>query len=449
MNEKDLKKQMEQELELEELHKQLGIVDDPEIPVDDEDDEAALFAKWKAEQMAKKKAKQQEVQELPSFRSNLQEMNIHEEKEPIVEEVKETPKKKSTAKKVAKKEEVPKKKEPELSAEEQLDARNKIAKEKLANIEINVDEIEIVEQPRGLSKIDDYNISLNMGATPSPTYQVVCNQSCYIANMKAIKYGDAIAIANSSSSAFQERSRIYRLLYDKCDSFSVGKISFDEFLRITSFYDAETLMFGIYQQSFPGTTEFQVQCGSCGMQHNMTFQNEEFITVKDDEVYKNIQDTIASCSNPEQAIANSIVNKTTRKILPDSKIAIDIAIPSLKDNLDLLGRVNPKLLEANKEVISLMMFIKNIYMLDVNKTISTGKPCYYKMDKDLSSVSRMIKDLSINDARELGKIIQEKSDKHDIVYQLKNHKCPNPECGKDLGEIPVDIEKLLFFNMLQ
>lgn len=439
MNEKDLRNKMSQDLdEREALHQMLGIVDDPEIPVE-EDDEAAQFAKWKAEQAAKKKAKQKEVQELPNFKQPLQTMKVHEEvkQEKVQEEpvVQEKPKKEERLK--------------EKSAAEKIEEKNRNFKNKLANIEINVDEIEIVEQPRGLSKFDDYNISLGMSSTSSPTYQVVCNQSCYIANMKAINYGDAIAIANSSASAYQERSRIYKLLYDKCDSFSVGRITFDEFLRITSFYDAETLMFGIYQQSFPGTTEFQVQCGSCGMQHNMKFQNEEFIAVKDEEVYKNIQDTIASCSDPEKAIANSVVNKTVRKVLPDSKVIVDVAIPSLKDNLDLLGRVNPKLLEANKEVISLMMFIKNIYMLDAAKTVSSGKPCYYKMEKDLQSVSRLIKDLTINDARELGKVIQEKSDKHGIVYQLKNHKCPNPECGKDLGEIPVDIEKLLFFNMLQ
>ena len=442
MNEKDLKAKMNKDLEeRESLHAMLGIVDDPEIPVDDEEDEAAQFAKWKAEQAAKKKAKkQQEVQELPNFKQqSLKPMEVHEEKQ-------EEPVKEVKVEKVV--EEKPKKVK-EKTAAEKIEEKNRNFKDKLANIEINVDEIEIVEQPRGLSKFDDYSISLGMSNTSSPTYQVVCNQSCYIANMKAINYGDAIAIANSSASAYQERSRIYKLLYDKCESFSVGRISFDDFLRITSFYDAETLMFGIYQQSFPGTTEFQVQCGSCGMQHNMKFQNEEFIAVKDEEVYKNIQATIASCSNPEAAIANSIVNKTTRKVLPDSKVIVDVAIPSLKDNLDLLGRVNPKLLEANKEVISLMMFIKNIYMLDANKTVTSGKPCYYKMDKDLQSVSRLIKDLSINDARELGKIIQEKSDKHGIVYQLRNHKCPNPECGKDLGEIPVDIEKLLFFNMLQ
>jgi len=431
MNEKDIKNKMMDDMDT--LHEMLGIEYDPEIPVNDEEDEAAQFAKWKAEQAAKKKVKKQEIQELPSFKESLQPMTVHEEKKPKDE--------------VVKKEE--KKVEKQKTAAEQLEEKNRNVKNKLANIEINVDEIEIVEHPKGLTQFDDYNISLGMGSTANPTYQVVCNQSCYVANMKAINYGDAIAIANSSASAYQERSRIYKLLYDKCEAFSVGRISFDDFLRITSFYDAETLMFGIYQQSFPGTTEFQVQCGSCGMQHNMKFQNEEFIAVKDEEVYKNIQDTIASCSNPETALANSIVNKTTRKILPDSKVIVDVAIPSLKDNLDLLGRVNPKLLEANKEVISLMMFIKNIYMLDTNKTVTLGKPCYYKMEKDLSSVSKLIKDLTINDARELGKVIQDKSDKHGIVYQLKNHKCPNPECGKDLGEIPVDIEKLLFFNMLQ
>lgn len=361
----------------------------------------------------------------------------------LEEEVKEKPKKE--VKKQTKPIHIKKEEKTTKPEKHKKKTKKDIKREAVKNIELKADEIEITDGPAtGLSKIDDYDIVMN---DPS-TYQVVCNQSCYVAHMSSIKYGDALAISGSTAGAFEERSKVYRMLYKKMEKTSLGNITYNDFLKITSFFDAETLMFGIYQQSFPGTTNFTVQCKHCGTKHSIDVDNERLIAIKDENVYKGINETIANSANPQQALANSVVNKTVRKILPVSKIVVDIAIPSLKDHLDLLGSVKPEFLETNKELLSIMLFIKRVFIMDVSGSLNSGKGKYYEI-VGKEEIAELIKDLSIKDSRELSRMIQEKTDNHAVSYAISSFPCPNADCGKELGDMPIDIENLLFFNILQ
>lgn len=312
----------------------------------------------------------------------------------------------------------------------------------LNNLSIDVNSIEIIDAPQGLSKIDDYDLVINN----RPTYQVVCNQSCYVAQMEALKYADSMAITNSSLDAYASRVKLYQTIYAKTNATSLGKISYKDFLRITSFYDISSLIYGIYQQSFPGETEFTINCGHCSKPVDVKINNDTLVSAKDESVYKNIMDVINSVNNPEEALGKSIVNKTTRKVLPDTKIIVDIQTPSLHDHLTILGSVDKNKIDENADLIAIMLFLKKILMLDVKASMESGTAKYYEI-KNNSEIAKLIRDLPLEDFKILSEEMQKRIDQYAINYKISSFPCPH--CAKDLGDIPIDMEQLLFHRILQ
>lgn len=468
------------EEDIDDLHEMLGITDIPEIvdpynegtvqKEEEDDDEEAMsyeayleFMKKSKKQAKKAPVKKETVVEQPSIPMG----GVIDEGEDDIPVLKapETPKTKktTTAKKQAKKvveevivepedEEVPEIEiaEPEVNKveEEKIEGKKLTKKQQtrneIINMNFNVDEIEIVEEPAGLSKIDDYDIVFNA----IPTYQVVCNQSRYVAHMAALKYKDSLAIQQSTNSIYTERERIYRMIYDKIEDCSIKNMSYKDFLKLTSFYDVDTLLFGIYQQSFPGDTEFTIECKHCKTSHTIKVKNENLIATKNEEVYKNIQEIISSVSTPADSLKHSVVNKTTRKVLHDSKLVVDIAIPSLKDHLDLLGSVKQDVIMSQEELITVMLHLKGLYTMNVKATKQSGTPKYYKIEGK-EEIARTIKDLTLNDEKELKQLIFDKINTLSIDYAIKSFDCPNSACRKELGNMAINIEQLLFFRMLQ
>lgn len=313
-------------------------------------------------------------------------------------------------------------------------------KDILDNLVIDLNEIEIVSEPT-LSKVDDYDLMLN----DSATYQVVCNQSYYVAFMESLKFGDITAITNSTLDEYNYRSKIYRTIYKKMQNTSLGSISYKDFLRITSFYDVQTLLFGLYQQTFPGKTEFDIKCKHCKEKSTVSIDNDSLISVKDENIYGQIQTILKSVTKPDEALKNSILSKTMRIVLPKSKVIIDIRTPSLKDHLDILGMVKPEVLEEQSQLIILMLFIKSLFMISTKDTLESGKPKYYEI-KDINAISRLINDLHPDDHKYLSSKIAERMEKYQIEYKVSSFPCP--KCQKEVGDIPVDMEDLLFRKIL-
>jgi hypothetical protein len=104
------------------------------------------------------------------------------------------------------------------------------------------------------------------------------------------------------------------------------------------------------------------------------------------------------------------------------------------------------MLEEMDDVIGTMLFLKNLFVLDIKELQRTGTPKYYPIT-DKNQLVNIIRNLEVADAKALGDAIGERSDKYAINYQIKDFKCG--KCGNDVGEIPVDVETLLFTQILQ
>jgi hypothetical protein len=379
------------EEEVDDLHAELGIEDEEEIE-DDEDLEV-------------------------------------EEEEEVVEPPK--PVKKTTTKK-------------KTTSSNKKPATKKVKKDvssMLDSIVIDINNIEFTEKSP-LEKIDDIDFILN----GKPTFQVVANQSAYIAHMESIRLADINAMTNSSGDIYATKQKLYKTIHSKVNTTSVGSIDFKTWLRVTSFYDLPSLMYGIYCQTFPGDTTFEINCRHCHENTDVIVNNDTLISVKDEDTYSKLNEIINNTKKPADLLDNSIVNKYSRSVLPKSKILIDIQTPSLWNHLELLASIDKRSMNEMEDVIGTMMFIKNLFLLDVKELERTGKPKYYPIT-DKNQIINILRNLEVLDAKALGDAIADRSDKYAITYKIQNFKCG--KCNNDVGEIPVDVEQLLFSQILQ
>ena len=312
----------------------------------------------------------------------------------------------------------------------------------LSNLTVDLNNIIINENKPELEKLEAFQFVLN----DKSTFQVVLNQSCYIAHMQGLRLAEINMINNSSGGTFETQQRVYQTVHKMINSTSIGKIDYNTFLDVTSYFDLATLYYGIYMQTFPGSTDFTINCGHCKNKMEVKVDNESFISVKDESVYSHMNEVLNSITNPKEALEKSLVNKYERVMLPISKMIIEVQTPSLKDHLNLLASIKDDQADQYKNMLLTLLFTKAIHLPDMKKIKETGKPVYFTINKR-EQMFTILESLKPADISELGSAIEKYINKYSIEYKIKSFQCRN--CGKQTGDIPVDIEQLLFQQILQ
>jgi len=289
-----------------------------------------------------------------------------------------------------------------------------------------------------IQQTQDINLVFNSNVA---TFTVICCQSGYTANMSGLTLAEKNAINNSDGDIFQMRQKLYQTVYKKIHSMSIPKPDYNNWLKITSFNDLSTLLFGIYCQTFIDNNEFDITCGKCGKNTSVVVNNKTLIEVRDRKTYEKRDEIISSIKTGEELVAASIVHKDERVMLNDSKIIVDVSTPSLHDHLALLKISNQKTLQEYADAFSAMLFISHMYMLDLNQTYNTGNATYYEITDKARLLNILLK-LSNKDGEQLENAIEEKLGKYKIDYEIHNVTCSH--CKTKLPGIPVDIETILF-----
>lgn len=307
----------------------------------------------------------------------------------------------------------------------------------LDRIVVDLNNIEIVDKSPLLQASDEKQIFHGRSA-----YQVTALQSAYIAYMSALTMRDINSITDSNVDLYTHKTNVYRAIHNHMENTNLGKIGFTDWLRITSYHDIETLEYGIYCQTFPEKNEFDVTCGSCGKKTGITVDNATLVQAENEGlVVDRIMEIIRSVNTPAELDGKSMVHTTTRVMLPNSKIIVDINTPSLYDHLEILKNIDQKLIEQESTSVSLMLFIKNMYMMDVDGSIAAGKAKYYPL-RGINKLLETISNLSHTDGLFLEKSIEERIRKYSVTFSVKNQKCSH--CNDNLGSLPIEIEQALF-----
>ena len=315
------------------------------------------------------------------------------------------------------------------------------AKDLLAGITVDLASIKIATGiPRSLLNANKQSV-----LDVQSTMQVVCCQSSYAAHISALRSQEIQNINNLNSDLYTFKKTLYKVIWRHIEDSSIGKIDYDTWLKITSFFDIETLLYGAYCMTFPKDNKYPITCpkGDCGHSFDITVNNNSLIEARPD-AFEKINEVVANISRASDLVAASKVHTVQRIMLEDSKIIVDIQIPSLYDYLeDILKRIkdNQNFAEENANSISLAMFVKQALIPDIETYRKTGELQYLPIT-DKQELIDLIANLPFNDGEILDKEISKFTNEFLINYSIRGVVCP--KCGLEFPSIPMDMERVLF-----
>lgn len=308
-------------------------------------------------------------------------------------------------------------------------------------ITVDLDNIEVVDA-NPLNQFKNFNFVMNKKSKT----QIVALQSGYVAYVEGYNYDEINALLNSTLDDYALQLLLTQTIFKSINSTSAGQMNFDDWTARTSYYDLDSFIYGNYLETFPGTTTFRVRCGKCGKEIDAKVNNDTLISAENDNTKELLQTILNNRNNPEETMSKAIIRTTKKVFLDDSKTIVAFKLPTIKKHLDLLSEINPTAKEKNKHILTMMLFLEDIYMIDVEATMAAGSPKYNKIT-DRDEISRILKNLTYNDAKKFTDGINELITRYSVQYQISSFPCS--ACGGDIGNIPVDMETLLFFRMNQ
>ena len=317
-------------------------------------------------------------------------------------------------------------------------------KDILSNIKVDLSSIEIV------SGIPEHELLKNQKEVlgTSKVMQVVCCQSAYSADVSALKNQEIQNLNNANVDVYTFKRRLYKTIWDHIETTSVGKIDFNTWMKVTSYFDIETLLYGIYCMTFPYENKYPVRCpkGECKHSFDIIVNNNSLIETRgrEEEIFSKINEVVSRVVNSKELLNHSHVHTTERVMLQESKIVVDIQIPSVYDYLEgILKKVQGKDEYAEEHAQSLgnAMFIKQMLIPDVEGFKKTGKLKFIPVS-DTSKFTEIVAQLPYYDGIELSEKIDEFASKLLISYSIKGVSCP--KCGYEFPSIPMEMESVLF-----
>jgi len=316
----------------------------------------------------------------------------------------------------------------------------------LENIKVDLNSIEIIND-LGVLEMNNLEDAILNDKT---TMMVTCCQSSYTAELSALKSQEIQSISNSDVDYYSYKKKLYQTIHKHIETTSVGKMSYGKWLNVTSFFDIDTLLYGIYCQTFAYDNKYAITCPSCGKSFDAVVNNNTLIEIRGEEegaeLYKKINEIISSVNNAEELIEKSQVHKTKRICLEESKIIVDISIPSAQEYLeDVVRSSSQESLEDYSNAIGLSLFINEIYLPNVLLYKQTGELKFVKLNANKPKMIKVVSELSYADSIQLTNEINNFVDRYRVHYSIQNVICPH--CGGKISNIPLDMEELLFFTI--
>jgi hypothetical protein len=288
--------------------------------------------------------------------------------------------------------------------------------------------------------------ALKDGWAVKDTIQVVLTQSGYSVEMSALSMAEIQAIQASSTDVYTEKFRLLRTAYDHIEHSSLGKFGFQDWLKFTSYYDLNTLYYGMYCMTFPDKNPFDIACGSCGKDTSIEVDNSSLIqTPARPSAITAAKNVAMLYKDPKAALKAAQLQKPQKLLLPESKLVLGLRNPTLEDYLDLVRMVTPQMVRDSQKLIGMMLFTKIMLKIDIRQSRSEGKAISHEIDRD--DWFETLNKVSIIDGRVLQDKLDEMSTNGRVDFAIRSCNCMH--CEQTLPEIPIDIENVLFVKIAQ
>lgn len=278
--------------------------------------------------------------------------------------------------------------------------------------------------------------------------RVVCAQSYYAASMTSLDNRELQRLNEDDVDLYTTNKKFYEMVYRHMTDISIGKISFEQFIRNTTTFDFPTLVYGIYCQTFPFKNKYNLRCTSdkCGKLVTLELDNNELVYVpgKEQETVERVKELLPGIKTIKDMKEHSLIHTTNRISVPNTEYIFDIRIPSIYNELEEVTK------HANKETINefgesifiIAPYIHVMYIPNIKILKETGKLIYFKVTDRYEIMQALKSSITFDDLSILIKNIGDFITKYTINYKIQNIICPH--CGHEIGDRTIDIQDFLF-----
>ena len=293
-------------------------------------------------------------------------------------------------------------------------------------------------------------------AAISSYYSVVLLHSGYQANFTGLKYLGKSRLLTSAESLYLDRRRLYETIYNQIESMTGNKPTFEKWLKITSFLDTPSLLFGVYAATFPIPQNFEVTCPKCGNKMQVPTDPESIVAVYDQKAYDRVRDVVNANPSTTEIIKQSALSKIFTVPLEKRQSVFYIKEPSIQDFLDVLAVVTrePELYNKYEDTFEKTMYIDHVMIPDVAHYEREGKVRFVKMtDKKL--IVRFLANLEDDEGTAIDDVIENLNKDYNVDYEIPEFTCngllknengdwTDEPCKEKIAAMHLDMEKILF-----
>jgi hypothetical protein len=144
--------------------------------------------------------------------------------------------------------------------------------------------------------------------TLKPTFDVIALQSAYRLSFKSLNNDSIIKIRKVSGTAYETNRKMLLHIFNHIESMSIGKLTFDSWLKITSEKDFDTLVYGLYCATYPKEADYKINCPHCNKENTVKMSKESLIEVKDPKVFDVVRSIVDRKLSPSELIKHSSLN---------------------------------------------------------------------------------------------------------------------------------------------
>jgi hypothetical protein len=292
-------------------------------------------------------------------------------------------------------------------------------------------------------------INANLKQTEGPTFQVAALQSGYSVQAQPLTFRQISALQASSVDPFAARTRLLRTVHACLGEFSCGKFPYPEWLARTAQGDYDSLMYGLYAATYPGSNEFDITCRHCNHLNKVSCDVADLAQIAGAGVRHMISRLIDPSVDKKSLLGESLVGRTVKKRLPKTGIVAEITNPSMQDYMDSVayfqsitdkatGQLAPGR-EGEDQIRTLVMYTTRLLVpsrADRGKYVSIQKP-----DDRASLIGKLPR----VDGAALTAAINAEVEHLSVNYKIPNFKCA--ACSKPNTELVLNFENLLFIKL--
>lgn len=278
---------------------------------------------------------------------------------------------------------------------------------------------------------------------------IVLPASGYTAVMRGCSAHELISLVKSTDSVVSNLQTKWSLIYDKIESMSIGKGSFNDFLLNTAAVDMDIFIYGILCATYPDDDNIPMTCTRCKKEFRHDYSIKSLIRAEtmSDRLKDLIMNAVDNSYQEESArMAHENAPIYEKKIirLPVTGIVVELCVQSA---YDLINKSAKELASENRDVkyedaSILSTVVGRLCIPD----IETNDGSYYEIT-DAMDITKTIYALPETDNDILTKMANDTLDGLSLEFGLMDITCP--ACKHFTPTVPMDIENILFYKYRQ